>query len=242
MQARQIILAARQYPAYRNVTLRLLEPLGAAGQYTDAKSEGSEHPRGPNAAPAEAAHGVAIAIEDVSVRASGHVVLDQINLSVAAGSHIAIVGQSGAGKSNLVGLLLGWYQPWRGRILVDGSELDQQVLERLREETAWVDPAIQIWNRSLFENLLYGTSDSVAEVGRCIDSARLHEQLQRLPKGLQTMLGEGGALVSGGEGQRVRLGRATTNGSGLQRFDEIRGRTTQCFETRTDARSVRSGL
>jgi ATP-binding cassette subfamily B protein len=220
--ARQIVLTVRQYPIYRNVTLRLLEPLGAAEQSAAAEAQTQDAALRSHDVPPEAAHGVAITIEDVSVRASGHVILEDINLTVAAGSQIAIVGQSAAGKSSLVGLLLGWYRPSRGRILIDGRELDGPRLERLREETAWVDPTIQLWNRPLLDNLLYGaTDDGVGPVGRNVESAGLRELLQRLPNGLQTPLGEGGSLVSGGEGQRVRLGRAMArHGARLVIMDE----------------------
>ena len=82
-------------------------------------------------------------------------------------------------------------------------------MSALRSGTAWVDPEVQIWNRSLLDNLHYG----VPSAGRkplsvAIQRANLLDVLERLPDGLQTVLGEGGGLVSGGEGQRVRLGRA----------------------------------
>src|SRR5207247_204276 len=95
---------------------------------------------------------------------------------VPAGSHVAIVGPSGAGKSSLVGLLLGWHKPSVGRVVVDGEPLGGARLARLRRETAWVDPAIQLWNRSLLDNLRSGARDQ------------------------------------GGEGQRVRFGRALVRG------------------------------
>ena len=79
----------------------------------------------------------------------------------------------------------------------------------MRHETAWVDPAIQIWNRSLLDNLTYASDDDAAlAVGDVIAAARLRGVTQKLPQGLQTLLGEGGGLLSGGEGQRVRLARA----------------------------------
>jgi len=222
MLARQIVLTARQYPIYRNVTLRILEPLRAAEQNTAAEAHMSDVGLQSNGAAREAVHGVAIALEDVSVRASGHVILEDINLTVAAGSHIAIIGQSAAGKSSLVGLLLGWHRPFRGRILIDGCELDGPRLERLREDTAWIDPAVQLWNRPLLDNLLYGaTGNGLGSIGRSVESAGLRELLQKLPNGLQTPLGEGGALVSGGEGQRVRFGRAISRrGARLIILDE----------------------
>jgi ABC-type bacteriocin/lantibiotic exporter with double-glycine peptidase domain len=204
----QVVRIAEQYTGQRNVTLRLLEPLGAREE-SDVQ-EGDEtlvHPR----ADTQAARppGVAIRLQGVSVRAAGHTILEEIDLTIEAGSHVAIVGQSGAGKSSLVGLLLGWHRPAHGCILIDGEPLQGARLARLRRETAWVDPAVQLWNRSLLENLLYGAlTDSPLEVGRVIDQAHLRSVLEKLPDGLQTPLGEGGGLVSGGEGQRVRLGRA----------------------------------
>jgi ATP-binding cassette subfamily B protein len=143
------------------------------------------------------------------VTAAGHTVLNQVNLAIQPGEHIAIVGPSGAGKSSLVGTLLGWHRPSAGRILVDNQELDESSIEALRPHIAWVDPAVQIWNRPLLENLEYGLPAAARmSIEEGIDAAGLRQILERLPEGLDTPLGEGGGLVSGGEGQRVRLARA----------------------------------
>jgi ABC-type bacteriocin/lantibiotic exporter with double-glycine peptidase domain len=191
---------AWQYPGYRNTALRLMEPLGALEEAT-AITQADE-------CPAEPTNGVALAFEEVTVRAAGHLILDEIDLDIEPGSHVAIVGPSGAGKSSLVGILLGWHRPAEGKVLVDGVPLDG-MLDQLRRQTAWVDPAVQIWNRSFLENICYGTdADRELEVGPVIESANLRYLLEQLPGGLQTKLGESGGLVSGGEGQRVRLGRA----------------------------------
>jgi ATP-binding cassette subfamily B protein len=173
----------------------LLEPLGALEQRT---------PVAPAQRQPEAA--ASIAFENVSVVAAGHQVLRDINLTIAAGSHIAIVGASGAGKSSLVGLLLGWHRAASGGVLVDGIELDESRLDQLRPHIAWVDPAVQLWNRPLLENLRYGNNS--VDVSDAIAAAELASVIHRLPNGLDTPLGEAGGLVSGGEGQRVRLGRA----------------------------------
>lgn len=196
----EVALIAWQYPAYRNVTLRLLEPLGAIEQ------------RAPVASPTKLdpiTRAVAVDWHGVSVIAAGHTVLRDLDLKIAPGEHVAIIGPSGAGKSSLVGLLLGWYRPATGRLLVDGEELDESRLDQLRPHIAWVDPAVQIWNRPLADNLQYGLSDTPRmPLKEAIESAELQRVLERLPDGLNTPLGEGGGLVSGGEGQRVRLGRA----------------------------------
>jgi ATP-binding cassette subfamily B protein len=200
MLGQQIAGLAQQYPAHRNVTLRALEPLGAP------EGGASADPRARLPEPATAGP-AAIALRGVSVRAGGHWILRDVELEIAPGGHVAIVGASGAGKSSLVGLLLGWHRPAAGEVRVDGEPLDAARLERLRTQTAWVDPSVQLWNRTLFENLRYGAPEH-APLELAIGAADLEGLLERLPEGLQTPLGEGGALVSGGEGQRVRLGRA----------------------------------
>ena len=194
-----------QYPAARNTVLRLTEPLvSAAAPEPDPVMDGAERPAEPRAAA-----GPSLTFEGVSVAAGGHVILREIDLAIPGGAHVAVVGPSGAGKSTLLGLLLGWLEPAAGRVLVDDHPLDASRLERLRRETAWVDPAVQLWNRSLFENLIYGAdSDQAARVSDAVERAELRDVLEGLPAGLQTDLGEGGRLLSGGQGQRVRLGRA----------------------------------
>jgi len=192
----EVALIAWQYPAYRNITLRLLEPLGAIEQQPE-----------PVPAAAQPVDALSIDFQNVSVVAAGHPILHDVNLSIPAGTHIAIVGPSGAGKSSLVGLLLGWQRAASGSVVVDGVELDESRLDQIRQYIAWVDPAVQIWNRPIADNLRYGSSDQ-AFIDEVIDAAELHRVIERLPEGLETPLGEGGGLVSGGEGQRVRFARA----------------------------------
>jgi len=142
------------------------------------------------------------------VVAGGHPILRGVNLAIAAGEHVALVGSSGSGKSTLVGVLQGWHRPARGRVVVDGEPLEGARLVRLRDETAWIEPGVQLWNRSLGENLRYGRLGSEPALDRVLEDAEIFGVLEKLPDGLATRLGEGGGLVSGGEGQRVCLGRA----------------------------------
>ncbi|MGP0071557.1 MAG: ATP-binding cassette domain-containing protein [Bryobacteraceae bacterium] len=194
----EVAIIAWQYPSYRNITLRLLEPLGALEQPAPTFVTRDQHQEA-----------VAIFLDKVSVVAAGHRVLRDIDLSIEAGSHVAIVGASGAGKSSLVGLLLGWHRAASGSVFVDGVGLDDSRLDQLRLHIAWVDPAVQLWNRTLAENLRYGLTDGASvPIESAIEAAELARVIERLPDGLQTPLGEAGGLVSGGEGQRVRLGRA----------------------------------
>lgn len=197
----------QQYPMLRNRLLRLLEPLGAPDEEeiwfsSNGKSQQmrSKH---------EFKRPVSIEMQNVDVQVGGHIILKDISLSIESGEHLAIVGASGAGKSSLIGLLLGWHRPAAGKIYIDGEILNGTRIQSLRTETAWVDPAIQLWNRSFYDNLRYGQEHIEAlPIGEIIQEAELFQVLDRLPDGLKTSLGEGGGLVSGGEGQRVRLGRA----------------------------------
>lgn len=203
MLGQEIGLVARQYPDYRNVTLRLLEPLGALEE-TEVQTEDAD-----TQTERAEIRGLPVFFENVTVRAAGHTILEEINLRIEAGEHVAIVGSSGAGKSSLVGILLGWHRPASGRVIVGGKPLTGRRLAELRREIAWVDPTVQLWNRSFIDNLRYGAHpDASLAINRVIKLADLLDVLEKLPDGLQTSLGEGGALVSGGQGQRVRLGRA----------------------------------
>ncbi len=187
----------RQWPGQRNGLMRLLEPLSA--------------PEAAEVAPAApaAAGPVALRIEGGRVLAAGHEILREIELAIAPGEHVAIVGASGAGKSSLLGLLLGWHRLAGGRLLIDGQDHGALAPAALRRQTAWVDPAVQLWNRPLLDNIGYAAGDeALAGLGPVLQAAQLDGVLQQLPQGLQTPLGEGGARLSGGEGQRVRLARA----------------------------------
>ena len=190
-----------QYPTLRNAAARVLEPLGAP-EHEAGEEDAVAFTRARETA------GVDLRMRELVVRAGGQTILDRIDLRVEPGEHVAIVGPSGAGKSSLVGVLLGWHGVSSGTLEVDGAALDLARVEALRRETAWVDPAVQLWNDSLFENLRYGAVAARASLTHALDVAELQAMLHRLPDGLSTSLGEGGGFLSGGEGQRVRLGRA----------------------------------
>lgn len=187
-------------PAQRNALRRLLEPL------TAPVSEPPARVAAPVASP------LALQIDGGRVQAGGHDILCDLDLRIAPGEHVAVVGLSGAGKSSLVGLLLGWHRLSAGTLRLDGQPAGAAEVEALRRQVAWVDPAVQLWNASLLDNVLYASGDDALQrLGPVIDRAQLRGVAARLPQGLQTLLGEGGARLSGGEGQRVRLARALMN-------------------------------
>jgi len=211
----EVAVVSRQYPSLRSVLLRLLEPLSAPdgeaeprGGDEDALGVSEPNPdEDASRGGAMARQGMCIRFDDVSVRAAGLEILQDVNLEIPAGQHVAVVGPSGAGKSTFVGLMLGWHWPAQGSIRIDGHLLEGETFAAVRRACAWVDPSVQVWARPLLENLRYGGALGTS-LGPTLEAAGLIEVLEHLPDGLQTDLGEGGGLVSGGEGQRVRLGRA----------------------------------
>ncbi|WP_437947092.1 ATP-binding cassette domain-containing protein [Sorangium sp. So ce296] len=200
--AQELVAALVGWKNVRNASVRLFAPL-AAPEMDLPRAPAPED--GGAAAPGAAS----IDLRGVSVQAGGHTLLSDVSLSLAAGSHVAIVGTSGAGKSSLLSLLLGWLRASRGEVLVDGQPFDDAAVARLRRATAWVDPAVQLWNRTLLENITFGhAGDALARVPLAMGQADLTGVLETLPDGLLSAIGEGGARLSGGQGQRVRLARA----------------------------------
>jgi ATP-binding cassette subfamily B protein len=201
--AQELAVAQLTLRTLRATALRLLAPLAVPLRAANNPSPADAAPCAPDA------RGLAVAFERVAVRAGGHELLRELDARIPAGSHIAIVGASGSGKSSLLGLLLGWHGPTEGRVVVDGEPLDATRLARLREQIAWVDPAVRLWDQSLYDNLVFGHDRQPHDALQvAMTRADLTEVLAQLPEGLQTNLGEAGLRVSGGQGQRVRLGRA----------------------------------
>ena len=228
----EIAFLARQIPRQRNLLGRLLDPIradtsvpsnDAALRTAQAAAPEAHAPPGPHEEePPRSLSTVeakSIQLDGVSVVLGGRAVLEHVSLDISAGEHVAIVGPSGAGKSTLLGLLLGFAQADHGRITVDGAPLD---VEHLRRHLAWVDPTVTLWSGSLIENVRFGREQATdLAVSPILERAELLEVLERMPDGLQTALGEGGRLVSGGEGQRVRIARAMMRkDAGLVLLDE----------------------
>lgn len=199
----RLVEAMQEYLQKRALVQMLMQPLNIPDAAEFKQELSVTHP--PQASP----DGVRIELQQVSVTVADQTILKEIDLKIAAGEQIAIVGPSGAGKSTLATLLLGWQSPSAGQLLVDGVPLEGEYIELLRRETAWIDPAVQLWNRTLLSNLWYANQkNSSAPAGKVMDQADLFDVLQAIPQGLQTTLGENGRLISGGQGQRVRLARA----------------------------------
>jgi ATP-binding cassette subfamily B protein len=147
--------------------------------------------------------------------------VQDVSFEVRRGETVAFVGPSGAGKTTLVKLLVGLYRPQRGRILYDGEPHDRIDLERLRERIGFVTQDTQLFSGSIRENLLFvrpGATD--AECLEVLERAACDGLLARADRGLDTVIGEGGVKVSGGEKQRLSIARALLRRPDLMVFDE----------------------
>jgi len=163
---------------------------------------------------------------------AGQPVLRDVNFTIEPGSIVAIVGRTGAGKSTLVSLLLRFYDPQRGAILLDGRDLTDLPLEWLRSQVSIVLQDPILFSTSIAENIAYARSGATRE--QVIAAARRGEAdefIQRLPEGYDAMLGERGVNLSGGQRQRLSLARAILKDSPILILDE----PTSALDAHTEA-------
>ncbi|WP_245946717.1 ABC transporter ATP-binding protein [Paenibacillus cellulosilyticus] len=138
-----------------------------------------------------------------------HHVLDGVTLDVRAGECIAFVGESGAGKSTVLNLVTGFLTPTAGQVLVDGVDLSAVDLTTYRKRLSVVPQTTILFSGSIRDNITYGLRDITDEqVRHVVEMANLTEMIERLPDGLDTMVGEHGGKLSGGQRQRIAIARA----------------------------------
>ena len=147
--------------------------------------------------------------------------LREISFRVTRGETIAFVGPSGAGKTTLVKLLVGLYRPQAGHIYYNGVPEDEVAIDALRERIGFVTQDAQLFSGSIRENLRFVRADATdAECLEVIHQAAVQSLLKRADRGLDTLIGEGGVKVSGGEKQRLSIARALLRRPQLLVFDE----------------------
>ncbi len=149
-------------------------------------------------------------------------VLRKVDLDVPAGQRLAIVGRSGSGKSTLVSLLPRFYDPSSGAILLHGADIRDYALADLRHQISLVSQEVKLFNDTIYNNIAYGAAaDSPrAAVEAAAEAAHVMEFTDKLPEGLETIVGDRGVLLSGGQRQRIAIARAILKDAPILILDE----------------------
>lgn len=204
----------------------------------DAKSSVPEQPGAPPLAPGPDGSTGAVTFEDVGFAyPGGPPILDGVSFAARRGMSVALVGQTGAGKSTAMALLQRAWDPDRGRVVIDGQDIRDVTLESLRRAIGVVFQEAMLLNRSIRENLLIGNPDATAEqLEQACRMADAHEFIIRQPQGYDTMVGERGSTLSGGQRQRLAIARALLKDPPILILDEA----TSALDAATEARVSRA--
>ena len=165
--------------------------------------------------------------------------LQGISLRIEKGQSIGFVGQTGSGKSTLINLLLGLYEPTEGEILTDGRPLGKPVPSDWHTRIGYVPQEIFLIDDTLFRNIALGVADGEVDrerLKKAISSAQLQEVIEKMPQGLETQVGERGVMLSGGQRQRVGLARALYFDPEMLILDE----GTSALDNETEAKFMRA--
>lgn len=158
-------------------------------------------------------------------------ILDDIDFTIPPGKTLAVVGETGAGKSTLSRLLFRFYDVTGGRITIDGQDIREVTQESLRAAIGIVPQDTVLFNDTIYYNIAYGRTDAArAEVESAARAAHIHDFVMSLPQGYETTVGERGLKLSGGEKQRVAIARALLKNPTILVFDEA----TSALDTRTE--------
>ncbi|MBI1868042.1 MAG: ABC transporter ATP-binding protein [Methylocystis sp.] len=209
--------------AARSAGERIFDILDAAPERRDARG---------NAAFATPVRGD-VRYEDVSFGyESGRDAIENVSLHALPGQMIALVGQTGSGKSTLVSLLTRFYEASSGRITIDSVDIANVSLEELRTQVALVTQETFLFNSTVRDNLLYGKRDaSEEELLAASVAANCHEFIERMPQGYETLVGERGVKLSVGEKQRISIARALLKNAPILILDEATASVDALTET-----------
>ncbi len=182
-----------------------------------------------------------IEIRNLSFRYPGteQQVLSELNVSIAPGQMVAIVGRSGSGKSTLVSLLPRFYHHREGQILVDGVDVEKYTLRNLRRHIALVTQQVVLFNDTITANIAYGDLAGTPReaIEQAAEAAYAREFIDKLPQGFDTLVGENGVLLSGGQRQRLAIARALLKDAPILILDEA----TSALDTESE-RHIQAAL
>ncbi|WP_248921376.1 ABC transporter ATP-binding protein [Olsenella intestinalis] len=209
---------------FNSMLARMNRAVGDAAEMTRILDEPRLVEDAPDAAELAVSEG-AIDFEHLSFRyldaAEGDYVFSDLDLHVPAGQRIGLVGRSGSGKTTLTKLLLRLSDVQEGRVLVDGQDISRCTQQSLRRQIAYVPQEALLFHRSIGENIAYGKPDAtVEEIRDAAAQANALEFIDRLPNGLETMVGERGVKLSGGQRQRIAIARAILADAPILVLDE----------------------
>ena len=209
---------------FNSMLARMNRAVGDAAEMTRILDEPRLVEDAPDAAELTVGEG-AIDFEHLSFRyldaAEGDYVFSDLDLHVPAGQRIGLVGRSGSGKTTLTKLLLRLSDVQEGRVLVDGQDISRCTQQSLRRQIAYVPQEALLFHRSIGENIAYGKPDAtVEEIRDAAAQANALEFIDRLPAGLDTMVGERGVKLSGGQRQRIAIARAILADAPILVLDE----------------------
>lgn len=175
----------------------------------------------------------AIDVEHVSYAyPGGNGVLDGVNIRIEPGQRVGIVGPSGAGKTTLIGLLQRLDDVSQGAIRIDGRDIRKMSQDSLRRQIAVVPQEPALFNRTVYENILYGRPEATREeVYAAARNAYCHDFIQQMPQGYDTPVGERGVMLSGGQRQRLGIARAFLKNAPILILDEA----TAALDSRSEA-------
>ncbi len=166
-------------------------------------------------------------------------VVREVDLHIAPGEIVALVGRSGSGKTTLANLLARFYEPREGRILLDGVDIRELKLDNLREQISYVGQDVTLFNDTLANNIAFGRvgHSTRAEIEAAAQAAQAQEFIDELPEGMDTEIGDNGIMLSGGQRQRVAIARALLKDAPVLILDEA----TSALDTESE-RWVQMGL